>query len=201
MKRLFLSLLVVIALVSSWRAASADDHGRVPRAHEDLPPAAELTPPEGSRFEDENWVALSVSADGRMLVVQGLGGGCGHDPRASATETASTVEIRVRQLVPADLSGVRCPAIARIDILRVRLSAPIAGRALIGQSLRAAVAGPARRATVPNVIGLRAADARFALRAQGFRVRDDGDGVVHGQRPSPHTPAQAERVTVTLLAR
>ena len=61
-----------------------------------------------------------------MLVVQRAGGGCGHDPRATVTETASTVEIRVRQLVPADLSAIRCPAMARIDMLRVRLSAPIA---------------------------------------------------------------------------
>jgi hypothetical protein len=200
MKRLLLTLLTVIALASFWRAASADDAGRAPRPGED-PPAAQITPPPGSRFADEHWVVLSVSPDGRVLVVQGLGGGCGHDPRATATETASTVEIRVRQLVPDDLSAVRCPAIARVDVLRVRLSAPIAGRALIGQSLGTAMVGLAGRATVPRVVGLRAADARFALRAQGFRVRGLLAGVVRGQHPGPHAPVSPGKGTVTLLGR
>ena len=135
-----------------------------------------------------------------MLVLQGLGGGCGHDPRATATETASTVEIRVRQLMPADLSAIKCPAMARIDVLRVRLSAPIAGRALVRQSLGTATVGLSGRRTVPRVVGLRAADARFALRAQGFRVRGPLDGVVRGQQPRPKSPVRAEQVTVTLAS-
>jgi hypothetical protein len=196
MKRLLLSVPIVIALAS--QLASADDPVGAPGPH-DRARAAQPSPPEGARFEDENWVVLSVSGDGRVLIVQGLGGGCGHDPRATVTETASTVDIRVRQLVPDDLSAIRCPAIARIDVMRVRLSMPIAGRALARQSLRTATVGPSRRRTVPRVLGLRAVDAAFALRAQGLRVRGDLDGVVRGQHPSPQTPVTAERETVRLL--
>src|SRR5688572_1745028 len=71
----------------------------------------------GPAVRGRGLVALSVSEDGRVLVVQGRGGGRGHNPRATMTETASTVEIRVRPLVPADLSAIRCPAMARIDTL------------------------------------------------------------------------------------
>jgi hypothetical protein len=198
MKRLLLSAPIVIALALVWQVAFADDPVGAPGPL-DRARAAQPLPPEGSRFEDENWVVLSVSRDGRVLVVQGLGGGCGHDPRATVTETASTVEIRVRQLVPDDLSAIRCAAIARVDVLRVRLSAPIAGRALAGQSLGTASVGLSGRRTVPRMLGLRSWDAGFALRAQGFRVRDDLDGVVRGQRPRPQTPVTAERETVRLL--
>ncbi len=125
------------------------------------------------RWEEEPWVALSTSADERVVHVQGHGGGCGEDPRATVTETATTVIIRVQQRLSGDAA---CPAMARIDDLRVRLSAPLGGRALIGQTLRDAAVGLDGPPGVPRVVGMRAADARFALRAQGFRVR----GVEHG---------------------
>jgi hypothetical protein len=201
MKRLLLSLLTLVALAIYWQAASAADPAGRPGPHEDPVRPAAPSPPEGKRFEDEDWVVQSVSADGRVLVVQGLGGGCGHDPRAIATETASAVVIRILQLVPADMSAIRCAANARIDVLRVRLSAPIAGRALIGQSLGSATVGLSGRPTVPRMLGLRAADARSALRAQGFRVRGNPGGVVRGQHPRPQTPVKAAPITVTMLAR
>jgi hypothetical protein len=135
------------------------------------------------RWEDEPWVALATSADERVVHLQGLGGGCGDDPRATVTETATTVRIRVQQR----LSGAAgCPAIARIDDLRVRLAARLDGRALIGQTLRTAATGRA----VPHVVGMRAEDARFALRAQGLRVRGVEHGAVRSQT--------AARGTVTL---
>jgi hypothetical protein len=201
MKRLLLSVFTVIGLVIFWQAASADDPGGAPGPLGDPARPVAPSPPEGKRFEDERWVVQSVSADGRVLVVQGAGGGCGHDPRAIATETAAAVRIRVLQLVPADLSNIRCAANVRIDVLRVRLSAPIAGRALIGQSLGTATVGLSRRLRVPRMLGLPAADARFALRAQGFRVRGPLRGVVRGQLPRPQTPVKAAPITVTLLAR
>jgi len=201
MKRLLLSILTLVAPAIFWQAASADDPVGMPGPLADPARPAAPSPPEGKRFEDEDWVVQSVSVDGRVLIVQGAGGGCGHDPRAILTETASAVRVRVLQLVPADLSHIRCAAIARIDVLRVALSTPIAGRAVIGQSLGTATVGLSGRPIVPRMLGLRVADARFALRAQGFRVRGNPGGVVRGQLPWPQTPVKAAPITVTLLAR
>ena len=88
-----------------------------------------------TRLADERWVVRSVSSSGRALVLEALGGPCGRAPRATVTETATTVEIRVQHRVPVDLSAIRCAA-PEPDILRVRLSAPLGGRVLIGQSQR-----------------------------------------------------------------
>jgi hypothetical protein len=151
----------------------------------------------GSRPEDEKWVVLTVSPSGRVLVVQAIGGGCGHDPFATVAETRDAVRLHVRQLVPDDPNAI-CPAIARIDIMRVRLSSPIAGRRLERQSLTSATAAPGRRRTMPRVIGLRARDARYALRAQGFRLHGDRTGVVRSQRPRPGTPLPDGRTDATL---
>lgn len=187
------ALLTLAALAIAFTFASL-----TPVPGDDPPRHPGARAPEGSRYEDEPWVVLSASADGRVLRVQG-GGGCGHDARATATETASTVAIRVQQLVPAQPSRVPCHAIARIDDLRVRLSAPIAGRPLIGQSLRGAAIGLSGHPRMPRVIGLRAADAAFALRAQGFHVSDVPRGTVRGQRPRSQTPAEPAHTAVTLL--
>jgi hypothetical protein len=150
-----------------------------------------------SRYEDEPWVLLRVSPSGRVLVVQARGGGCGRDPRATVTERPGTVEIRMQQRVPADPETV-CPLIARIDTMRVRLRSPIAGRRLVRQSLRSAEGRPT---TMPRVLGLRVRDARFALRAQGFRVRGDRGGTVRAQRPRPLTPLASQPVTATQAGR
>src|SRR6476620_3331239 len=119
-----------------------------------------------SRRENEQWVVLRVSPSGRVIVLQALGGGCGRNPRAAAHETRSTVAINVTQAVP-DEPNAACPAIARIDTLRVRLASPINGRALVGQSLRTTTVAPSGQ-IVPRMIGLRVVDARFSLRAQYF---------------------------------
>jgi hypothetical protein len=147
-----------------------------------------------SHYEDEAWAVLRVSPSGRVLVVQAVGGGCGHDPRAIVTERSDAVEIHVQQLAPADPDAI-CPMIARIDTMRVQLSRPIAGRPLVRQSLRSTT--PA--ATMPRVLGLAAADARFALRAQGLRVRADRHGTVRAQRPRPLTLLPSKHVAVTLV--
>ena len=123
-------------------------------------------------------MALSTSADERVVHIQGLGGGCGDDPRATVIETATTVTIRVQQRLTG---AAGCPAMARIDDLHVRLSAPLDGRALIGQTLRDAAVGLDGPPAAPHVVGMRAEDARFALRAQGFRVRGVEDGTVRSQ--------------------
>jgi hypothetical protein len=185
--------LIVLALLAAgaFAVAAADPHPD--------PPPGEPQPPRGSRLQDEPWVVRSVSRDGRTLQIEGRGGGCGHDPRARAVETASSVRIRVQQLVPADLSHIRCKAIARIDILRVELSAPIAGRELPGQTLGSAMTG--LNPTVPRVVGLRTEEARFSLRAQGFEVEARATGVVLDQMPRPGAPVPGESSTVTLLAR
>ena len=188
MKRLLLAAITLLALAIAFVG-----NGVGTPLPGDNPPG----PPGGSRYEDEPWVVLSVSADGRVLRVHGRGGDCDKDPRAAATETPAAVTVHVQHLVPVD-AHVACPAIARIHELRVRLSAPIAGRALIGQSLRDPDIGLDGRPRVPRVVGLRAEDANFALRAQGFRVRGLRQGTVAGQHPMPRTPAQPTRTTVTL---
>jgi hypothetical protein len=130
------------------------------------------------RWQEEPWVALSTSADERVVHIQGRGGGCGNDPRATLSETATTVTIRVQQRLTG---AAGCPAMARIDDLHVRLSAPLDGRALIGQTLRDAAVGLDGPPAVPHVVGMRAEDARFTLRAQGFRARGVEDGTVRSQ--------------------
>jgi hypothetical protein len=188
MKRLLLSATALVALAIAFVGVASP-----------LPANDPPGPPGGWRYEDEPWVVLSVSADGRVLHLQAVGGGCGTDPRTIATETASAVTVHVQQRVAVD-AAVGCPAVARIDELRVRLSAPIAGRALIGQSLREAQLRPEQGLRVPRVVGLRAEDAAFALRAQGVRVRGLKHWTVGAQRSSPRRPTWHTHTTVTLMS-
>jgi PrcB C-terminal/PASTA domain len=144
---------------------------------------------------DEQWVLKQVSADGRTLVLQSVRGGCDPVPQANVTESADSVEIRVQHAAPP--SDGPCPAIALFDTLRVRLQEPIAGRDLIGQSLRSAPLGLPGRERVPRMLGLQADDARFALKAHGLRVRGDREGTVRDQDPRPGARIHSRRV-VTL---
>ena len=82
------------------------------------------------RLADVRWELVKVSAGGRLLVLQARGGPCGRPSFATTAETRSTVELRVQQLVPADLSAIRCRAPV-VKTLRVRLSAPIGERFLV----------------------------------------------------------------------
>ena len=180
MKRVLLPLLTLAALGAAWQIAPVD-----------------ARPGPSDHYEDEPWVVLSVADGGRILHIQGRGGGCGVDPRATATETLSTITIRVQQRIP---DSDACTAMARIDDLRVRLLDPIDGRRLIGQSLRDPAIGLDRRPRVPNVLGLRAEDARFALRAQGFRVAGLREGMVGWQIPSAGGVTDPSKTTVSLSA-
>jgi len=190
MKRLVLSAVTLVALAIAFPGTGVGS----PLPGNDPP-----GPPDGWRYEDEPWVVLSVSADRRVLHLQAIGGGCGTDPRTTVTETVSAVTVHVQQRVAVD-AAVACPAVARIDELRVRLSAPIAGRALIGQSLHEAQIRPEQHLRVPRVVGLRAEDAAFALRAQGVRVRGLKHGTVGAQRSSPRMPNWHAQTTVTLMS-
>jgi PrcB C-terminal len=144
---------------------------------------------------DEQWVVRQVSVDGRTLVLRAVRGGCDvhATPRATVSESEQAVEIRVRHERPQ--SDGPCAAIAVYDTLRVRLADPIGGRDLVGQSLEQAPLGP--RARMPRMLGLRAGDARFALKAHGLRVRGDRAGTVRGQDPRP---GARRRGSVTLHA-
>ncbi len=119
-----------------------------------------------------------VSADGQTLVLWTGRGGCDSEPSATVTETPGSVEIHVHHTVA---SGGPCPAIKRFDRLQVRLQKPIAGRALVGQSLHQAP--PAVR--MPRMVQLDAKDARFALRAQGLRPTGIRTGAITWQTPWP----------------
>jgi hypothetical protein len=57
-----------------------------------------------------------------------------------------------------------------------------------------------RSASPTGQTRIRSAPAcRYALRAQGFRVRGLLHGTVRGQRPGPRTPAEPAQTAVTLL--
>ena len=103
------------------------------------------------RLADERWELVKVSAGGRLLVVRARGGPCGRPSFATTAETASTVELRVQQVVPADLSAIRCAAPA-VETLRVRLSAPIGGRSLVDGSSALEQLVRQRHVTVPVAI-------------------------------------------------
>ena len=128
-------------------------------------------------------MALSTSADERVVHVQGHGGGCGDDPRATVTETATTVTIRVQQRLSGDAA---CPAMARIDNLRVRLSVAADGRALIGQTPpRWPRSGSMARPRVPRrrrACAPRTPASPFVPRASGWRGVRARHGALSGGR-------------------
>ena len=156
------------------------------------PPAPD--PPLPEEAVEASWVVKRVSADGQTLVLWSRRGGCDPESSATVTETPDTVEIRVLHAAPAP--GVPCPASMRFDKLRVRLQAPVSGRALVGQSLDGAP--PALR--VPNMLQLDAKDARFALRAQGMRPTGIRRGAITWQTPWPGTAVRGTRPTKVYIA-
>lgn len=163
-----------------------------------LAAVAFLAPARGTpELVAEQWVVKSVAADGRSLVLYSVHGGCDATPRASVTESADAVEIRVQH--PAPQSEGPCPAIAVYEKLRVRLQDPIGGRDLVGQSLNVAPLGTPGRERMPRMLGLQADDARFAFEAYGIRVRGDRKGTVRRQDPRPGARVPSRRV-VTLEA-
>ena len=145
------------------------------------------------------WALISVSRDQRTLFVRYESGGCYYGGHAKVTQTATTVVIEVSQYL--DSTAQVCPAIVGFPLLAVPLGSPIAGRRLAGNRCPVAPStgcpppGPVEvfhnndvLRQVPRLVGLAVADARGALRRQGFAVAVRGRGpVVVGQRPAAAT--------------
>jgi hypothetical protein len=118
-------------------------------------------------------VDWSLSGAGaRSLIVQpGTTGGCDQgDPKVTVEESARRITVSVT-ILSVQGPDVVCPAIARLNTpVTVRLDAPVAGRAVVGEGRDdhpGAALEQARpdapRPRVPRVLGLSAADARAAL--------------------------------------
>jgi len=157
-------------------------------------PAPAPDPPPPEEAVEAPWVVKRVSADGRTLVLWARRGGCDPETSAAVTETPDSVEVRVRHAAPAP--GGPCPAIMIFDRLRVRLQEPIAGRALVGQSLEEAPAA----VRVPRMLQLDAGDARFALRAQGMRPTGIRSGAITWQVPWPGSAVRGTRPNKVYLS-
>jgi hypothetical protein len=162
-------------------------------------------------FHTENvpaqWSLTKVSPSGRYIVVSALGqGGCEGTPQVAAvSETSTAVTLRVirPQGVPdAGEAPAPCPAIpSRVITMGVRLSAPLAGRTLVGQA-RFALFRAAPGAAVPHLVGARAGDAMRALANVRIHSRLIGpvEGMVVRQSPPPRLPLRAAK-GITLVAK
>jgi hypothetical protein len=133
------------------------------------------------------WQVLSVSEDSSTLQLVYETGGCRlSDGRAAVAAGSSRIRIgvdvgEVVAIATPDRQVV-CTQEIRYETLRVQLRRAVAGRPIRGDSVISS--GRAKR--VPRVIDLAFADARQALRAQGFHVRRYGErsGRVMFQSPA-----------------
>lgn len=148
-----------------------------------------------------DWQVLSAGRDvGALRLIYEYGGCQRGDGRATVRETPSQIHIAVdvSEVVAVDGPDPRpvCPQVLNTATLRVRLRRPVGGRPILGDA--PVLGGEAQR--VPRVIDLAFADARAALRVQGFHVRRFGQrrGRVVFQSPRPGAPAGDRRVGLTL---
>ena len=147
------------------------------------------------------WQVLSVGEDSSTLKLVYRTGGCRlSDGHATVTAGSSRIRIRVDvgEVTAIDTPDrqVVCTQEIRYETLRVQLRRPVAGRPILGDSVIRG--GLARR--VPRVIDLAFADARSALRGQGFRVRRYGQtsAPVTFQSPRPGRRAAKDTVGLTV---
>ncbi len=150
------------------------------------------------------WSLVRVSASGEDLDI-GVGyGGCDQAPRVTEVQestTSVTLTVTQPRFVPDPGDGPAvCPAIARFTSLAVRLSHPLAGRALVGQ-WRFSTPPTGAGGVVPRMIGARAGDAMRGLANERIHTRLIGsvDGMVIRQSPAPGQPFSAEQ-GITLVA-
>jgi hypothetical protein len=136
------------------------------------------------------WSLMRVGPSGADLDI-GVGyGGCDRDPRLTEVQestTAVTLTVSQPRSVPDPGDGPAvCPAIARFTTLAVRLSRPLAGRALVGQ-WRFSAPPTGAGGVVPPMIGARAGDAMRGLANQNVHTRLIGpvDGTVIRESPAP----------------
>lgn len=141
-------------------------------------------PPAGAFREEHRPVGadlLGVGAGARSLVFGYWGGGCEYEAKPTTTESRDrvTVSLAQRVVIPeGDHEG--CSLVERRYSIRVRLRAPLAGRALrpLGAGFRQRGLAAAPRVKVggryytaaPRVTGLSTADAEAWLRGTAHRT-------------------------------
>jgi hypothetical protein len=125
------------------------------------------------------WDVVGVGANGRSLDLVFLTGGClSPTANTSAAETATSVTITVT-LLDQSGPGKACPAFVRFATTSVALSAPLAGRAILGRPTpplsgypgELVNSGGGAQVRVPRLIGFDPADALHTLKLLGLRER------------------------------
>jgi hypothetical protein len=146
------------------------------------------------------WQVVNVSDDQQTLELAWDHNTCERpNERVTTEETPDDIRIAIDRDAP---SGDCSHDPFVLNYLEVRLRRPLDGRRILGGP-RLAEAGYRTREgepVAPRVIGLRFADARQVLRAQGFKVRRFGRaaGVVSFQSPPPETRVTPSLRTVRL---
>lgn len=169
------------------------------------------------------WVVLEAGPGARSLLIQYRAARCATRPgRARLREGRSAIAIVVRQPVPDTQHARFCSEIGTVTRLRIRLSAPISGRTIVGEGypwtlgrgsvsyLGKPMQDPPQPEVVlplvPRVLGLSPPEATRVLSREGFRVKVTGaqGREVTGQDPSRgqlapgSTPAAPYEGLVTL---
>jgi hypothetical protein len=149
------------------------------------------------------WDVVGVGAHGRSLDLVFLTGGC-LSPTAdtSVSETASSVTITVK-LLDQSGPGVACPAFVRFATTSVALSAPLAGRAILGRPTpplggypgALVNSGGGTQVRMPSLVGFDPADALHTLKLLGLRERVARGARRHGLlRVTAQTPTAGSLV-------
>lgn len=166
---------------------------------------------EGSQVP-ATWDVAGVGPHGRSLELVYLTGGClSATPETTVTETAASITLEVT-LTDSSGPGIACPQFLRYATSTVRLSAPIAGRVILGRPKPALTGYPgalinpgggALRVRVPRLVGFAPSDARHTLALYGLSehrlasVRRHGLARVISQAPAPGA-SSAQRGTITI---
>jgi hypothetical protein len=189
--------LLVLALCGAWASATPGSA------------AASHVSAASSGWEvavDQEWGVFSVGPHGRSLEVVFTPNRCGsRNYHATVQETRTTVSVALLREVP---TGARpseelvCTSNFAISRMRVQLTAPLAGRLIVGvPEWRSengaaplwAVVGQGKTSTgivplAPHLIGFAPADAEGALKLLGLRA---SIRVVHGGRGLPRVVRQS----------
>jgi len=140
-----------------------------------------------------SWDVAEVAPGGRGIDIYYAAGGCKGDARGTARETATTVTLTVRQ--PVTEGGV-CTADFILGTTRVRLAAPLAGRAIKGRPAPTTLAAEVPR-RVPRLVGFSPWEARRVLRVRGMaasvRRSAGGSGLARVVAQSPAAGATLAR--------
>jgi hypothetical protein len=149
------------------------------------------------------WELVGVGIDMRVLRLAYETGGCWRgDPEATLAQGPSGIRIAIEQQRLVADGALPCEGELSYRVIGLNLRKRVAGRRLTGgprvrSDARFTATGPAR---VPRVLDLWVADARRALRFQGFGVRELGNanGTVAFQSPLAGKPARRRTVRLTI---